>query len=115
MNSATPFMIFSVTGTAFEGPRHSDRGDFFGHDQLRSLCLQVQPVTCSHSSVFFYEIGVYSFIHPFKMIGDFLAVLNFNWLLLKLDRFICNQLAVLSNHRLRLDAHMFQSVTPANC
>ena len=55
-------------------------GEIFGHDRLRFLCLQVQPVTCSHPSVFLYEIGVYSSIHSFKTIGDFLEVLYFNWL-----------------------------------
>ena len=34
-----------------------------------------------------------------KMVGDFPAILNFNWLFLKLNRFICNYLSVLSNHR----------------
>ena len=32
------------------------------------------------------------------MIGIFPAVFNFNWLFLKLDRFICNQLPVLPDH-----------------
>ena len=34
------------------------------------------------------------------MIGNFPAVLNFNWLFLKLNRFICNQLPVLPDHSL---------------
>ena len=32
------------------------------------------------------------------MASNFLAVLNINWLFLKLNRFICNQLSVLPNH-----------------
>jgi hypothetical protein len=32
------------------------------------------------------------------VIGDFLAVLNFNQLILKLNRFICNKLPVLPDH-----------------
>ena len=37
----------------------------------------------------FIKFGVYS-IYSSKMTGDFLAILNFNRLFLKLDRFICN-------------------------
>ena len=29
-------------------------GEIFGHNRLRSWCLQVQPVTCSHPLVFLY-------------------------------------------------------------
>jgi hypothetical protein len=35
------------------------------------------------------------------MIGNFPAVLNFNWQFLKLNRFICNQLPVLPDHSSR--------------
>ena len=34
------------------------------------------------------------------MVGNFPAVLNINWLFLKLNRFICNELPVLPDHRL---------------
>ena len=34
-----------------------------------------------------------------KTIGNFPAVLNFNWPFLELNRFICNQLPILPNHR----------------
>ena len=72
-------------------------GEIFGHSQLRSWSLRVQPVTFWHPSVFLYEIGVYS-IDSSQIIGDFPAVLNFNRLFLKLNRFICNQLPVLPDH-----------------
>ena len=48
-------------------------GEIFGHNQLRSKCLQVQPVTCSHPPVFLYKFGVYS-INSSKMTGNFPAV-----------------------------------------
>ena len=38
-------------------------------------------------------------MNSFRMIGILLAVLNFNWLFLKLNRFICNYLPVLPDHR----------------
>jgi hypothetical protein len=38
---------------------------------------------------------VYSFIDSSKLVGNFLAVLNFNRLFLKHNRFICNELPVL--------------------
>ena len=63
--------------------------DIFGHNQFRSYCLQVQPVTCWHPPVFLHQIGVYS-IYSSKMMGNFPAVLNFYRLFLKLNRFICN-------------------------
>jgi hypothetical protein len=69
------------------GPLLSTTGEIFGHNRLRSYCLQVQPVTCKHHPVFLYWIGVYS-INSFKMIGNFHAVLNFHRLFLKLNRFI---------------------------
>ena len=34
--------------------------EIFEHIQLRSYCLQVQPITCSHPSIFLYEFGVCS-------------------------------------------------------
>ena len=54
--------------------------------------------------------GIYSKIHyeicpeichainSSKVIGNFPTILNFNWLFLKLNRFICNQLPVLPDH-----------------
>ena len=59
------------------------------HHRLRSKGSQVQPVACRHPLVFLYYIGVYS-IYSSKMIRNFLAVLNFNRLFFKLNRFICN-------------------------
>ena len=35
------------------------------------------------------------------MIGNFPAVLNFNWLFLKLNQVICNSLPVLLDHSMR--------------
>ena len=61
--------------------------------------MQVQPVTCWHPPASFHWIGVY-LISSSKMIGNFLAVLNFSRLFLKINCFICNQLLVLSNHKL---------------
>ena len=73
-------------------------GEISGHTRLRSECLQVEPVACSHPPVFVYWIGVYS-IHSSKMIGKFPAVdLNLNRLFLKLNRFICNKPPVLPDH-----------------
>ena len=46
-------------------------GEIFGHNQLRSYCLHVQPVTCWHPPVFLHQIGAYS-INSSKMIGNFL-------------------------------------------
>ena len=46
-------------------------GEIFGHNQLRSYCLDVQPVTCWHPPVFLYQIGAYS-INSSKIIGNFL-------------------------------------------
>ena len=43
-----------------------------------------------------------------KMIGNFHAVVNFNRLFLKLNRFICNQLLVLPGHRLLFIPWMLQ-------
>ena len=47
----------------------------------------------------YYSIGVLYSINSSKMIGNFPAVSNFNWLFLKLYRFICNQLPVLPDRR----------------
>jgi hypothetical protein len=70
-----------------------DRGDDFGHDQLRSLASVVFASPTGYmlmtSLVLLYEIGVYS-INSSKRIGNFHAVLNFNRLFLKLNRFVCN-------------------------
>ena len=47
----------------------------FGHNnRLRAECLQVQPVVCSHSPVFLYQIGGYS-INSSKMTGNFPAAM----------------------------------------
>ena len=44
------------------------------------------------------------------MISNFPVVLNFNRLFLKLNRFICNQLPVLPNHR--IDLEKLHNLTP---
>ena len=51
---------FQPTSTSNWGWFHqiSDWGDFGHNNRLRSLCLQVQPVTCWHPPVFLYWIGV---------------------------------------------------------
>jgi hypothetical protein len=47
-------------------------GETFGHNRLRSECLQVQPVTCSHPPVFLYKLG-YILVHmPLKWLVTFL-------------------------------------------
>ena len=40
-----------------KGRKEAVIGEIFGHNRLRSQCLQVQPVTCSHPPVFLYIIG----------------------------------------------------------
>ena len=64
---------------------------FWHNNQLRSVCLQVRPVTCRHPPVLVYKIGVYS-MNSSKMIADFPAevLVNFNRLFPKLNRFISN-------------------------
>ena len=64
-------------------------GEILGLNRLRSKCLQVQPVTCGHPSVFLNEFEVYS-INSSKVIGNSPEFLNLNWLFLKLNWFICN-------------------------
>ena len=65
--------------------------DVFKHNRLRSPVfykssrLHVDILRISFNKFW----GVYS-IDSSKMIGDFPAVLNFNRLFLKLNRFICN-------------------------
>ena len=49
-----------------------------------------QPVTCSHRPVLLYSVEVYYYIDSSKTIGNSPEVSNFNWLFLKLSRFICN-------------------------
>ena len=64
-------------------------GKIFGHNRLRSRCLQVQPVTRWHPPVFLYSNwGI--FYRFLRMSGNFPAVLNFNRLFLKFNQFICN-------------------------
>ena len=46
------------------------------------------------------------------MVGNFPALLNFNRLFLKLNRFICNYLPVLPDHCLRLGSHDNETLTP---
>ena len=50
--------------------------------------------------VSFITLGISS-KNSYKMIGNFPAVVNFNRLFLKLNRFICNKLPVLPDHRSR--------------
>ena len=45
----------------------------------------------------FIKIGIYSMISS-RMIGNFPTILNFNWLFLKLNRFICNYLPGFPDH-----------------
>ena len=79
-------------------PPHQWSGKFLGIiTGWDPSVLQVQPVTCWHPPVFLYKIGIYS-IDSSKMIGNFLAVLNFNQLFFKLNRFICNKRPVLPDH-----------------
>ena len=47
----------------------------------------------------FIKLGISS-IYSSKLIGNLPAVLDFNWLFLQLNRFICNQLPVLPDHSL---------------
>jgi hypothetical protein len=64
--------------------------EIFGHNRLRSECLQVQPEI--HVDILrfsFIEFGVFS-MNSSTMMRNFPAVLNFSRLFLKLDRFICN-------------------------
>ena len=79
----------SARGRASSARRWTSDREIFGHNRLRSWGLQVQPVTCWNPPVFLYQIGVNS-MNSSKMIGKFLAVLNFNRLFLHLNRFICN-------------------------
>ena len=70
-----------------------------------SRCPCVFPSPTSYLLMIFgslYEIGVYS-INSSKMMGNFPEVLNFNWLFLKLNQFICNEQPVLPVHWWKLD------------
>ena len=62
----------------------------------KSNRLHVDILRCS-----FTRFGVYS-INSFKLIGNFPAVLSFNRLFLKLNRFICSRLPVLPDHSFTL-------------
>ena len=75
----------------------SDPGDFW-HNRLRSLVFASSTGYVLTTSGFVCEIGGVIFQILFTMIGDFLAVLNFNRLYFKLNQFIWNKLPVLPIH-----------------
>ena len=67
----------------------SESGEFFGHNWSKSYCFQVQLVTWCDRPVFLQRFEVYS-TDSSKLMGNFNEVLNFNWLCLKPNQFICN-------------------------
>ena len=76
---------FSHTLEGFESLRTSHGGDFGGDPSVsKSNRLHVDILR-----FFFIKLG-YVFIDSSKMIGNFPAVLNFDWLFLKVNWFICN-------------------------
>ena len=70
------------------GP-HQWSGRFLGITGRDPSVCKSNRLHCSHPPVFLYKNGVCS-INSSRMIGKFPAVLNFNRLFLRLDRFICN-------------------------
>ena len=68
-------------------PMGSMSSEVFEHNWSRSYCFQVNPAACCDLSVFLYQFEVHS-IDSSKTISDFPEVLNFNGLILKLNRFI---------------------------
>ena len=72
------------------------QGDF-GHNWSKSWCFCTQQVTCCDLSIFLQVVKVY-FIDFSKTTSNFPKLLKFNWLFLKLNQFICNQMSVLLVH-----------------
>ena len=64
----------------------------FGHIESVKILVILNPTGWLHVGIFpffFHSFEVYS-IDSSKRIGNFHSVLNFNWLFLKLNLFICN-------------------------
>ena len=62
---------------------------------------QIQHILCTPVTM------IYS-INSSKIIGEFHGILNFNWLFLKLNCFICNHLPVLLDHRILSSIYMLR-------
>jgi len=74
-------------------------GEIFGHILLVEIILVfASPTGYLLTSSGFTLLNWVYFINPSKMMGNSSAAWNFNWLFLKLNRFICNEISVLPDH-----------------
>ena len=73
--------------------------EIFGHNLSKSSCFQVQLVTCCDLCDFFFCNLRHIPQVPLKWSIIFVKSWNFNWLFLKLNRFICNWWSALPVHR----------------
>ena len=74
----------------------SNEGEQWSGRFLAIITREILASVCKPSRMFdilrfsfLYKVGIYA-INSSRMIGNFPAVLNFNRLFLKLNRFICN-------------------------